>query len=122
MTPLFWVLIWDPVASFGLTPFRSDYINYAEADIPVKDATKINQVIGIGTTLHKFKNDQEQDIFLTCVSYRLTQTDVWLFSPQTYHQIYGGHSSLNGDAVDMNCKGNRVVIPILRKQANLTIV
>ena len=36
--------------------------------------------------------------------------------------MHGGHSQLNGDAVDMHCKGNIVVIPILRDQANLPIV
>lgn len=35
-------LIWDTGASFGLTPFRSDFIDYVEADIPVKDVTKVN--------------------------------------------------------------------------------
>ena len=35
-------LIWYSVSSFGLTPFRSDFIDYVEADIPVKDVTKIN--------------------------------------------------------------------------------
>ena len=48
------ILIWDTGASFGLTPFRSEFIDYVEADIAVKDITKINCVIGIGTTLHKF--------------------------------------------------------------------
>ena len=93
-----------------------------EADIPVKDVTNINRLIGIGTTLHKFQNDQGQDIFISCFSYHLPQTDVQLFSPQTYHQIHGGHSSLNGDAVEMHYKGNRVVIPIRRGQENLLIV
>ena len=59
------MLIWDSGASFGLTPFRSDLINYAEADIRVKDVTKINRVIWIGTILHKFQNDQGQDNFLS---------------------------------------------------------
>ena len=49
------ILIWDTGASFGITPFRSDFIDYVEADIAVKDVTNINKVIGIGTTLHKFK-------------------------------------------------------------------
>ena len=45
-----------------------------------------------------------------------------LFSLKTYQQINVGHSLLNGDAVDMHCKGNRVVIPIRCEQANLPIV
>ena len=57
------ILIWDNGASFGLTPFRSDFIDYVETDITVKDVTKINKVIGIGTMLHKFKNEKGKDVF-----------------------------------------------------------
>ena len=96
------ILIWDLGASFWLTPFRSDFIDYVKADIPVKDVTKINGEIGIGTTLYKFKNYQGKDIFLPCVLYNLTQTHVRLLSPQTYHQMIWGHSSLNGDTVEMH--------------------
>ena len=114
-------MIWYRGASFGLTPFRSDFIDYVEAEITVKDVTKINRVIGIGTTIQKFQNDQVKDKFLPCVSYHLPTTDVSLFSTQTYHQMHGGYSCLIGDSVDMYCKGNRIVIPIRREQANLPI-
>ena len=90
--PKSFILIWDTGASFELTPFRSDFIDYVEADIDVKDVTKINHVIGIGTTLHKLKNDKGKELFLPCVSYYLPTTDVRLFSPQTYHQIHGGNT------------------------------
>ena len=79
------MLIWDSGASFGITLFRSGFIDYVEADIPVKDVTKINRVIGIGTALHKFQNFQGQDIFLPCVLYHLPQIYVQLFSTQIYH-------------------------------------
>ena len=49
------ILIWDTGASFGLTIFRSDFIDYIEADITVKDVTKTNWVIGIGTTFTNLK-------------------------------------------------------------------
>ena len=48
------IFILDTGALFGITPFRSDFIDYVEADIPVKDITKINRVIENGTTLQKF--------------------------------------------------------------------
>ena len=105
-----------------MTPFRSDFIDYVEADIAVKDVTNINHVIGIGTTLYKFKNCKGKEVFLPCVSYSLPTTDVWLFSPQKYHQIHGGKSYLCGDCVEMNLKDNIIVIPILRELANLSIV
>ena len=106
------ILIWDKGASFGITPFQSNFIDYVEANIPVKDVTKINRVIKIGTTLHKFQNDKGIDIFLPCVLYYQPTTYVRLFSPQTYHQMHIGHYRLSGDSMEIFCKGNIIVIPI----------
>jgi hypothetical protein len=47
------MLIWDTGASFGLTPFISDFIDYVKCKIPVWDVTRVSTVICIGTTLHK---------------------------------------------------------------------
>ena len=63
------ILIWDTGASYGLTLFRSDFFDYVKFDISVKDVTKINRAIGIGTTLHKFINSNGKEVFLPCVSY-----------------------------------------------------
>ena len=41
-------LVWDIGSSFGYTDFRSDFVDYVEADISVKDVTKVNSVIVIG--------------------------------------------------------------------------
>ena len=60
-------LVWDTGASFCLTPFRGDFIDYVECRIPVKDISKTNMVIGIGTTLHKFTVNGEL-IWLPCRS------------------------------------------------------
>eukprot|EP00956_Cyclotella_meneghiniana_P000566 scaffold631_cov49-Cyclotella_meneghiniana.AAC.3 len=89
-------LVWDTGASFGLTPFRGDFIDYIECSIPVNDIARTNMVVGIGTTLHKFLVDGNE-LFLPCLSYHLPTADVRLFSPQTYHTIYGGHSVVTGD-------------------------
>ena len=40
-------------ASYGLTPFRSDFIDYVKCQIPVRDVTMVNTVVGIGTTLSR---------------------------------------------------------------------
>ncbi len=89
------ILIWDAGASFGLTPFRNNFIGYVKCDIPVKNVTKVNRVIDIGTTLHKFVDTKGQEVFLPCVSYNFTQTDVHLFSTQIYHQMHGGYSEVH---------------------------
>ncbi len=93
------IFIWDTGASFGLTPFRSNFIDYVQCDIPVKDVTKVNRVIGIGTTLNKFFYTKGKEVFLTCVSYHLIQTNVHLLSPQTYHQMHGGYSEVHSNRV-----------------------
>ena len=80
----------------------------------------------IGTTIHKFVDGCGNDIYLPCVSYHLPETDVRLFSPQTYHHIYGGHSIVNGDEVIMRiCYKNKLTtlaIPINHGGTNLPIV
>ena len=70
------ILIWDTGGSAGLTPFRSDFIDYFECEINVRDVTKVNKVVGIGTTLHKFVDSVGNDVYLPCVSYHLPSTDV----------------------------------------------
>jgi hypothetical protein len=48
------LLIWDTGATHGLTPFMKDFIHYQSCDIPVKDISTVNWVIGVGTVMHKF--------------------------------------------------------------------
>jgi hypothetical protein len=116
------MLVWDTGASYGLTPFCSDFIDYVSCDIPVKDVTKVNRVIRIGTTLSKFIDEDGQEIFLPCVSYHLTQTNVRLFSPQTYHQMHGGESIVSADWVVMELNYQRIVILIKIGGTNLPAV
>ena len=44
-------------AFFGLTPFRSELIDYVEVHIIVKDVINNNRVVGIRTNIHKFLHD-----------------------------------------------------------------
>ncbi len=63
------ILIWDTGASAGLTPLWSDFIDYVKCKIDVHDITKVNKVVGIGTTLHKFVDNNGNHVYLPCVSY-----------------------------------------------------
>jgi hypothetical protein len=114
-------LVWDTGASFGLTPFRSDFIDYTECRIPVNDIARTNMVIGLGTTLHRFELDGEA-FFLPCLSYHLPTAEIRLFSPQTYHTIYGGHSSVNGERVEKYIDQYKLTIPIDRQVSNVPMV
>jgi hypothetical protein len=118
------VLIWDTGASAGLTPFRSDFIDYVEVDFEVRDFTKANKVVGIGTTLHRFVDNNGKHVYLPCVSYHLPTTDVRLFLPQIYHQLHGGSSTIDGAYVCMRLCGQRpnITIPIAYGGSNLPCV
>ena len=114
-------LVWDTGASFGLTPFCADFIDYVECQIPVKDISKTSMVIGIGTTLHKFMVNGEP-IWLPCLSYHLPSAQIHLSSPQTYHTLYGGHSVVQGDHVDMYVGEHRIHVPINCEGVNVPVV
>jgi hypothetical protein len=120
------ILIWDTGGSAGLTPFCSDFIDYVECDIDVRDVTKVNKVIGIGTILHKFVDVAGNNVYLPCVSYHLPSTDIQLFPPQDYHQIYGGHSVVNDNEVVMRVGEEgcpiTIAIPIDRDGTNLPVM
>ena len=106
------ILVWETGALYGLTLFSSDFIDYVECDILVKDVAKVNRVIKIGTTLDKFIERNCQYIFLPCISYQLTQTYVCLFSTQTYNQMHGGHYVVNGNQLTTHLPFHRIDIPV----------
>jgi hypothetical protein len=90
--------------------------------IPVRDITKVNNVIGIGTTLHKFTDTKGLPAYLPCVSYHLPHTDVRLFSLHTYHQMHGGYSKVYGNCIKMLLKTSKIQIQIVREKHNLPII
>jgi hypothetical protein len=116
------ILIWDTGTSYGLTPFCSGFIDYVECDIPVWDVTKVNKIIGIGTTLHKFTDTDGKPVFLPCISYQLPQTDICLFSPQTYHQMHGGYSEVYTQSIHMKLRTTTISITIEQGLTNLPVV
>ncbi len=122
MNPHSLILTWDMGASYTLTLFCSDFINCVECDIPVLDVTKVNKVIGIGTTLHKFTNTDGKPVFLPCVSYYLPQTDFCIFSPQTYHQMHGGYSKVYAQSIQIKLQTSTISITIKQGLTNLPVV
>ena len=122
-------VVYDTGASYGLSPFREDFIDYESCEIPVQDISKTNMVIGIGTVMWKFEATNGDLLYLPCLCYHLPSADIRLFSPQTYHQLYGGTSELTGDNITMllpkqsdYSTRHDILIPIDRKSTNLPLV
>jgi hypothetical protein len=89
-------LVWDTGASLCLTPYRANFFDHVEVNIPVKDVTKMKYVVGIGTVIYKFQNDKDKDVFHPCIAYHLPTADFRLFSSQTYHQLHNYSSTITG--------------------------
>ena len=68
-------------------------------------------------------------LYVPALTYHLPSADISCFSPQTYHQLYGGSSELDGDKVVMHLKQqpdmslrHDIKIPIDLCQSNLPII
>ena len=92
-------LVRDTGASLGLTPYRTNFFDYVEVNILVKDVTKMNYVVGIGTVIYKFQNDKDKDLFLPSIAYHLPTADLQLFSLQTYHQMHDYSSTTDKQVI-----------------------
>jgi hypothetical protein len=66
------MLVWDTGASIGLTPFRSDFIDYLPLDgVTVKDIARANSVLGIGTIMWKLPTTKGHPVFIPAVAYHM---------------------------------------------------
>ena len=115
------VLILDTCASFGSKPFKIDFIDYVKCNIRVKNVSKVNTVISIGTTIHSFVDANGKYVFLTCV-FIFSQPRMCNFSPQIYHQLHDAKSIIKVFNVRMLLKNNKIVIPINIQEYNLPII
>ncbi len=90
------ILVYDLGASAGLILFKPGFFNYVKCSIPVCDISKVNEVIGIGTTIHKFVNTKGQFVYLPQVAYHFPSSKVCLFSPEVFHENCGRKSIIFG--------------------------
>ena len=66
----------DTGASYGLSPFRSDFMDYEEISLQVQDIAHVNEVIGIGTVLWKVQDRSGQDVYLPMLCYHMPTADI----------------------------------------------
>ena len=63
-----------------------------------------------------------KDIHLPCLSYHLPSAEIRLFSPQTYHTLYGGHSVVFGEKAVKLIDKISITIPINGEMGNVPMV
>jgi hypothetical protein len=96
----------DTGASIGLTPYRADFIDYLPLDgATIKDITKVNKVLGVGTVMWKLKSRRGDEVFIPCVAYHMPECDIRLMSPQCYFQAHVGHAEMTEHMVTIHLPG-----------------
>ena len=116
------LLVWDTGVSHGIMLFQANFINSMETDIPFKNVIKVNQVIGIGTTLSKVMGTIGEEIILPCIYYHLPSLDVHLFIFQMYQQMHGWLSTVKRNTVNMTILLCQVQMPIETDGTNLPVL
>ncbi len=96
-TPGDTLLVYDLGDSVDLTLFQCDFFNHVKCSIPVQDISKVNEVIGIGTTINKFVDTKGRFVYLPQMASHLPSSEVCLFSPQVFHWSCGGKRIIFGD-------------------------
>ncbi len=104
-------------------PYSTDFSDYFICSISVGDTSKVNEVIGIGTTSHKFITKRGWFVYLPQVANHLPSSKVHLFSPQVFHQNCGRKSTIFGDWVGIQLTDwDYIDIPIDVFESNVPIV
>ena len=97
-------LIWDTWASIGLTPFRSDFVDYQKLNnVTVKDIAHQNKVLGVGTVMWKFITRDGREVFLPLICYHVEYAAIRLMSPQLYFKRHGGYGTGSNHNVTFHC-------------------
>ena len=117
------MLVWDTGALIGLTPFRSDFIDYLPLDgVTVKDIARANTVLGIGTIMWKLPTTKGHPVFIPAVAYHMPDCDIRLFSPQSYFNLHGGDATVTAWSVVMRLPDNHVVNIPINSTVNLPVI
>ena len=107
-------LIWDTGASIGLTPYRSDFIDYQELEnVSVKDITRQNKGLGLGTVMWKFTTQEGREVFLPLVCYHVEHAAIRFMSLQQYFKSHGGWATVLSHSVTCHLPDKAIIdIPI----------
>ncbi len=121
--PRWYIFVYDLGASAGYTLSKCYWFDYVICSFPVNNISKDNEVIGIGTTIHKFVDTKGLFVYLPQVAYHLPLSKFCLCNPQVFHQNCGGKIIIFGYQVKIHLTNqNNIDIPIDSFESNVPIV
>jgi transposase InsO family protein len=105
-------ICFDTGASGGLTPFKSDFIDYTPLHMSVSGVGGEGKVIGVGTTLTRVTCRDGTTAYVTEVKYHSTSINIRLSSPQNLTGT-NGQALLKDNKIAWTLSDGRIVdIPI----------
>ena len=73
-------------------------------------------------TVFKQMNNKEKDVFPLSITYHLPSMGIWLFIPQTCHQMHESYSVLDSNQAVMHLQDQMIVMLIELGASNLPMV
>ena len=118
-------VVFDTGASGGLSPYKSDFIDYEPVKIEVKGVAGMGQVIGRGTTLQKFTTRCGAKVCIPSPnSYHMPGADIRLESPQSIIRALGGGGSglITGENIEWTLPDGRIIDIPIDHHTNLPLI
>ena len=119
------LLVYDTVASSGLTPYRLDFLgDYELADISVKGVAGNGNIVGSGTTLCRFTTRCGQTVYIPAHAYHMPAADIRLESPQSIIRALGGvgHARIDGFNIEWTLQDGRIIDIPIDPHTNLPLI
>ena len=109
----------DTGCSNGLTPFKSDFIDYTDINLMMKGIRGDGQIVGTGTVLTRVRCRDNTYAYVADVKYHMPDADIRLSSPQNND----GKFELVGKNMEWRLPDGRIVdIRMIDPRSNLPLL
>ena len=115
-------ICFDTGASGGLTPFRSDFMDYTPINMSVSGVGGEGQVIGVGTTLTRVTCRDGTTAYVAEVKYHSTSINIRLSSPQNLTKSELGQALLKHNNIAWTLSDGRIVDIPIDRATNLPLI
>ena len=118
-------LVFDTGASYGLSPFKSDFLDdYKSVNIDVKGVAGGGSIVGGGTILRRFKTRCGSTIHLPAHGYHMPKADIRLESPQSLIRAMGGsgHAIVKMWDIEWHLPDKRIIDIPIDPKTNLPLI
>ena len=115
-------IIIDSGASVCITPHRSDFINYKDSQMKIRNLLSSNNVAGEGIIRWSMQDEQGEQVSIELLGYHIPTADVRLLSPQVLLKTIGGYSKQTVHGVQVSLDNGIKLSAAFCPRSNLPII